>query len=127
MATLRRTYRIRAPLERVWQALVDPEVIREWSGASAVMDDQVGKEFSLWAGDITGKNVKVEMMRELVQEWQYHGWTTPSIVTLRLTKDDDETTVELLHENLPEKSAKSIAQGWQSEYLGPIKKLLEAR
>lgn len=127
MSTITQKYKIRAPLERVWQALVDPEVIREWSGASAVMDDQVGTEFSLWAGDITGKNVKVEMMQELVQEWRYRGWKTPSIVTFRFNKDDDETNVELLHENVPEKSAKSIAQGWQTEYLGPVKKLLEAR
>lgn len=90
------------------------------------MDDQVGTEFSLWGGDVTGKNVRVEVLSELVQEWRLQGWQTPSLVTLRLKQDNNLTLVELLHENVPEKSKPSIDRGWHEYFLGAIKELLEA-
>lgn len=111
----------------MWRALVDPKIIEEWSGASAVMDNKVGTEFSLWGGDIVGKNVEVVPPQKLVQDWQEKSWSTPSKVTFTLHEEDGVTTVNLLHENVPEKSYQSIDQGWRQYYLGPMKKLLEKK
>lgn len=126
MSTIEQAYRIKAPLERVWQALVDPEIIRRWSGTKAVMDDQVGTEFSLWDGDLTGKNIEVKPLEKLIQEWRYRGWPTASVVTFALEAEGEDTVVSLLHESVPKQSATSIAAGWKDYYLGAIKELLEA-
>lgn len=131
MKPIRQTYQIKAPIELVWQAFVDPATIKEWSGAPAVMDDKVGTKFSLWNGDIVGKNVEVVNPpaggKKLVQDWQEKNWSAPSKVTFTLQEENGVTIVDLLHENVPEKRYQSIDQGWRQYYLGPMKKLLESR
>ena len=95
-----------APLDKVWDALVNPKTIEKWSrldssaehptgsrevlqkeatslgGAGpAKMSSKNGFSFSLWGGDIWGKNIKVTPKKELIQEWFAGKWPKPSIVT----------------------------------------------
>lgn len=125
MVDITQTYHIDAPVYAVWKALVDPKIIDRWGGGPAAMSDKEGKEFSLWGGDIHGKNIKVIKGKELVQEWFGGKWETPSIVTFALGEENGVTTVILYHRNIPDNEAKDIEDGWRQYYLGPLKKLLE--
>jgi len=125
MKTVKQTYIIKVPVEKVWTALVNPKEIDDWGAGPAEMDDKVGTEFKLWGGDIWGKNLEVEPQRRLVQEWYSGDWPEPSKATFLLKSDGDKTTVELLHENIPDDEAKEIADGWKNYYLGPMKEMLE--
>jgi activator of HSP90 ATPase len=125
MKTVKQMYTIKAPVEKVWAALIDPKEIDDWGGGPATMDDKVGTEFKLWGGDIWGKNLEVESEKSLVQEWYGGDWSEPSKVTFDLKSDDGKTTIELLHENIPDDEAKGIADGWKQYYLGPMKEMLE--
>jgi activator of HSP90 ATPase len=62
--------------DEVFLALVNPFTIELWSGYQAKMNDKEGSEFSLWEGDIVGKNIEVKTDKLLVQEW-YFGENTP--------------------------------------------------
>ena len=126
MKTIKQTYRIEAPIEGVWEALVNPSEIDAWGGGPAVMDDKVGTEFSLWNGDIHGKNIEVKQYELLKQEWVSGDWPEPSIVTFLLTPNGNGTKVDLVHENIPDKETKEIEEGWKKYYLGEVKNLLEA-
>lgn len=126
MKTIKQTYRVEAPIEGVWEALVNPGEIDAWGGGPAIMDDKVGTEFSLWNGDIHGKNIEVKQYELLKQEWVSGDWPEPSIVTFVLKPDGNGTKIELVHENIPDKEAKEIEDGWKKYYLGEIKNLLEA-
>ena len=125
MKTIKQSYRIKAPVEKVWQALVDPKIIKKWSGSSAKMDGKVGKKFELWDGDIHGTNKDVVENERLVQDWYGGDWKEPSIATFSLTNEDGETKVDFLQENVPDDEAADIEDGWERYYLGEIKKLLE--
>lgn len=125
MKTIKQIYKINASVADVWKALVDPEVIDKWGGGPARMDDKVGTRFSLWGGEIHGKNIKVVKNKELVQEWFGGKWDKPSKVTFTLIMKNNVTEVNLLHEDVPDEEAKSITDGWKTYYLGPLKKLLE--
>ena len=139
-----------APLDKVWDALVNPKTIEKWSrldssaehptgsrevlqkeatslgGAGpAKMSSKNGFSFSLWGGDIWGKNIKVTPKKELIQEWFAGKWPKPSIVTFRLTHKNGCTTLFLTHKAVPIKELDSIDKGWHDYYLGEIKKLLE--
>lgn len=57
MKTIKQTYLIKASLQDVWQALIDPVIIAKWGGGPAQMNDKVGTEFTLWGGEIYGKNI----------------------------------------------------------------------
>ena len=125
MKVIKQIYIIKAPLEKVWKSLTDPKIIEKWGGGPAVMDSKEGTEFSLWGGDIFGKNISVESKKKLQQEWSAGKWDQPSIVLFTLTSSGDTTTVDLLHENIPDSEASEIESGWKTYYMGPLKDLLE--
>jgi activator of HSP90 ATPase len=116
-----------APVGKVWQALVDSKMIDSWGGGPAKISDKAGSSFSLWGGDIHGKNLEVEKNKKLVQEWFSGGWKTPSKVSFMLKEEKEGTRLDLLHENVPDAEEKDIAEGWDVYYLGEIKKLLEKK
>jgi activator of HSP90 ATPase len=127
MKTIKQMYVIEAPLEKVWEALVDPKQIDAWGGGPAKMSGEEGVKFELWGGEIWGKNVKVEKQKRLVQEWYAGKWEEPSILTLTLLEKNGATVVGLVHENVPDEGAEDIEHGWRNYYMLPLKHLLEKK
>lgn len=125
MKTIRQTNHINAPVEKVWQALVDPKEIDHWGAGPAVMDESIGTEFSLWGGDVHGKNIEVEKNKKLVQEWYGGNWDEPSIATFSLSEKEGLTTLDFVQTNVPDAEFESIDQGWKDYYLDPLKAYLE--
>ncbi len=125
MKTIKQSYAIKAPLAKVWQALVDPDIISQWSKNPAYMDDQVGTEFKLWGDGIYGKNVKVIAEKLLEQEWSDSSFAKPSHVRFELREQDKVTTLDLIQENVPDDRVEDIDDGWKVYYLGPLKKFVE--
>jgi len=125
MKTIVQEYSISAPIEKVWEALVNAREINGWGGGPAKMDDKEGTKFSLWGGDIYGTNIEVEVFKKLVQEWYGGKWEEPSIVTFKLQKKGDSTELELVQENVPDEEYEDIDNGWKEYYLGPLKEYLE--
>ena len=126
MKTIVQDYHVNVPIEKVWEALVNPQDINNWGGGPAKMDDKEGTKFSLWGGDIYGTNIEVEVFKKLVQEWYSGEWKEPSIVTFKLEKQRNSTELSLLHENVPDNDYEDISKGWKEYYLGPLKKYLES-
>jgi len=126
---IKQRYLIKADFEKVWDALVNPKTIEKWGAGPAVMSSEVGFEFSLWGGDIWGKNLEVinpkKGEKKLVQEWYGGEWETPSIVSFKLNAGNGYTEVILDHENVPKDEVQDISAGWNDYYLGAIKKYLE--
>ncbi len=125
MKAIKKSYKIAVPADKVWEALVDPEIIDKWGGGPSTMDSKVCFEFKLWGGDIYGKNIEVVPQKRLVQEWFGGDWPKPSIVTFTLKSEGNGTILELEQINIPEEEADDIDQGWDEYYLGPMKELLE--
>ncbi len=127
MKDLTQTYDIKAPVEKVWQALTDAKIIDEWGGGPAIMDAEVNTEFSLWGGEIHGKNTAVEDGKKLVQDWYGGDWSAPSICEFSLEGNDGRTTLTLKHSNIPDDEFDAIEKGWKTDYLGPLKDLVEKK
>ena len=62
--------------------------------------------------------------QKVVQDWQYGSLEAPSKVTFALTQQGETTTVELLHENIPEDEVETFSQGWKEHYFLPMQKML---
>ncbi len=118
-------YKIKAPIAKVWQALVDPEEINRWGAGPAKMAAEPNFEFSLWGGDITGKNMQVIKEKSIIQRWVYGDWEKPSGVKIDLHEEDGITTIDLLHKGYPEKEHQNLIDGWNGDYFGAMKKYLE--
>ena len=127
MPTIEQTYEINAKPEEVFEALVNPDIIQHWSGDEAKMSAAVGAKFSLWGGQMFGKNLEVIADKKIVQEWCYDQWKAPSKVTFTIKAKGKGCTVKLLHEDVPERSLKSIAEGWDSYYLGAIREMFNEK
>jgi uncharacterized protein YndB with AHSA1/START domain len=128
MKELTKVYEIHATIEKVWQALTDPSLIKEWLGDKVVMDDTEGTNFELWGGSIHGTNTKVIKDKELDQDWYSDSdttWEEPSKVVFTLEDLGESTKVTLTHTNIPDSEAASIDSGWDEYYLGAIKEFLE--
>jgi len=125
MKTIEQTYEMNASPDEVFDALTNPTVIEKWSGVSALMNDEVGTEFSLWDGSIHGKNIEIISNQKIVQEWYGGKWDQPSKVTFTLIANAEGTTVDLLHENVPESASRDIDEGWKKYYLGPMREMFD--
>jgi activator of HSP90 ATPase len=125
VADFKKYFKIKASVSDVYNAIVNPAMIELWTGDDAVMDDQVGTEFSLYEGNIVGKNLEVEKNKKIVQEWFFGEQENPSIVTIILHQDKEYTSAEVRHTNIPDDSFENISEGWDYSYFGPISELLE--
>lgn len=127
MKTIDKTYQIKAPIDKVWQALTEANVIEQWTGDKAVFENKEGGDFSFWDGDIHGSNAKIVPCEYLEQNW--YASSSPGQlfkVTFKLTHVDGITTVHLIHANIPDEDVEDFDDGWKVYYFDPIKQLLES-
>lgn len=125
MPTIEKTYEMNATPEEVFNALINPDLIQTWSGDEAKMNAKVGGTFSLWGGQMFGINLEIVKNKRLVQQWSYSNWKEPSKVTFTIKVVGKKTIINLLHEDVPEKSVNSISDGWDAYYLGAMKEMFE--
>jgi len=114
-----------ADVKEVFACLTNPFQIEIWSGCHADMQAIPNYEFSLWDGDITGINIRINANKRIEQEWYFGDQEEKSIVVLTLHKEIHSTTVELNHTNIPDDVYDEICEGWKEYYLGSIKNMLE--
>ena len=120
MKTFHKTFIINAEPADVYSALTNPFTIEIWSGYPAIMSEEPGSEFSLWEGDITGRNLEFIKDRKIVQEWYFGEQTDKSIVTISIQSDKEDSQVTVEHTNIPDKDFAEIAGGWREYYFGAI-------
>ncbi|POY37481.1 ATPase [Solitalea longa] len=120
MKDIKKYYLIHASPEDVYLALTNPLTIELWSGHPAEMTTEPGSEFSLWGGDIVGKNIEFEENKKVVQQWYFGDQPEESIVTMKLHPDKHGTSVELRHTNIPDTEVEDMLYGWNNYYFGAI-------
>ena len=125
MKNLKKHYKIKATPPEVYAALTNPFSIELWTGEKAVMSTKSGDEFSLYNGDITGKNLQFEPDTKIVQEWYFGDQEEPSVVTITLSPEKYFTNIELLHTNIPDEAFEEIDEGWDDAYFAPLKEFFE--
>jgi uncharacterized protein YndB with AHSA1/START domain len=129
---------INAPIGEVWNALVDPEIIKEYMfGASVISDWKEGSKI-VWKGEWQGryyedkgKILSIEPKKQL----QYSHFTpnvglddVPEnyhIVTIDLSEKNDQTHVALTQSNNADEKTKNYSEKNWNTMLDSLKKLLE--
>ena len=120
MKDFKKYYILSATPEEVFAALTNPATIQLWSGDPAIMSTEPGSEFSLWEGNIEGKNLEFEKDKKIVQQWYFGDQEQESIVTIKLFPDRNKTSLELRHTNIPDDDYDNIVDGWNNVYLGSL-------
>lgn len=122
MKNIKQKHHITATVEEVYLALTNPLTLELWSGFPAEMSTEVGSEFSLFGGEIVGKNLEFKMNCMIKQHWYFEGEPLDSIVTISLKPEKDNTVIELVHENIPDEVYEEMLEGWKKIYFGSLKK-----
>jgi len=121
MKDFKKYYIIPATPEQIYLALTNTLTIQLWTGDPAEMSTVPGSEFSMWNGNISGKNLEFEENRKVVQQWYFDGEDEASIVTIILHPHKKGTSVELRHTNIPDEVYEEFAEGWSTMYFGQLK------
>src|SRR5437016_254374 len=98
-------------------------------GKAAEISAEPGAAFSVWDGYITGRNLRLEPGRRIVQSWR----------TAKFTVADDESCIEVVlepvaggtrvtvhHSNVPDGHTSYRDGGWQNNYFEPMKRYFAA-
>jgi len=125
MKELHKYYRIKGTPEEIYASLINPFAISLWTGAEAEMNEEPGSGFSLFDGDIEGKNIAFEPNQKIIQEWFFGDQEEKSIVAITLRPDRHFTKIELHHTNIPEDAYEDMAHGWDTYYFGGLKDFFE--
>jgi activator of HSP90 ATPase len=120
MKDYKKYFIVPAAPEEVYVALTNPSTIQLWSGDPAEMSTEPGSEFSLFEGNIVGKNLEFEEGKMLVQEWYFGEQEAKSIVTIKLHPHKHGTSAELRHLNIPDEDYDDIVEGWNAAYFGAL-------
>ena len=120
MKSYKQYYIIDAEPAVVFAALTNAATIQLWTGETAEMSIEVGSEFSLWSGNITGKNLEFEAGKKIVQEWYFGEQPESSIVTIILHEHKKGTSAELRHTNIPDEDYTDIVDGWNNMYFAEL-------
>lgn len=129
---------IHAPLAKVWNALVNPEIIREYMfGTHVISDWKVGSQI-IWKGEWNGKAYtdKGEILQKIDQKLIQYSHFSPlsgvpespenfHIVTIQLKEKNNNVTVDLSQDNnSTEESRDHSLKNWET-MLTNLKELLE--
>lgn len=125
MKDLKKYFKIKATPDEVYAALTNPFSIELWTGDTAEMSTVPGEEFSIFGGDINGRNLQFEPGRKIIQEWYFGDQQEPSIVTILLEPDKYFTRITLHHTNIPDEAWEDISEGWDDSYFGMLKEFFE--
>jgi activator of HSP90 ATPase len=120
MKNFKKYYIIPGTPEEIYNALTNPLSLQLWTGEKAEMSAEANTEFSLWDGSITGLNIEFEENKKIVQQWFFGEQTEASIVTIKLHAHGDGTSVELLHNNIPDDDFNDIVEGWNDSYFAAL-------
>jgi activator of HSP90 ATPase len=122
MGSIKQFHHISANVDEVYTALTNPLTIELWTGYPAEMSTVPGSEFSLFEGDIVGKNLEFQPNKFIKQQWYFEGELEDSIVTLTLIAEKNNTVVELIHTNVPSEIEEEMMNGWKKLYFGALKR-----
>lgn len=125
MKTFKKYLLLPAPPEEVYLGLTKAQSIQLWTGAEVEFTEEVDTEFSLWDGDIVGKNLEFEPNKKIVQQWYFGEANEPSIVTIKLHPDKKGTSLEFVQTNIPDEDFNDFTEGIKEYYLGGLADFFE--
>lgn len=123
--TIRQSEFIPAAPSAVYRAFVDAKTHSEFTGASATFERREGGRFSVADGYITGKFLRLQNARRIVQEWKTSEWPAnapPSLLELRFVPRENGTEVQMVQTQVPAEQATRYKKDWADQYWTPLKK-----
>ncbi len=125
-----------APIELVWRAITEKELMKKWYFDISDFKPQVGCKFQFEGGQEDKRYthlcevLEVIPYKKLKYSWKYEGYVGLSFVTFELSAVGDKTSVKLIHEGLetftnPDFIRENFIGGWKYLIHESLKEYLE--
>ena len=124
-ATIKQKAFVSATPAEVYDVFLDAKKHSKFTGGKATIARRVGGKFTAHDGYISGKNLKLESGRRIVQEWSTTDWAKgykPSWIEFKFVSKKGGTEIHMTQKNVPAKQAASFKRGWIDFYWKPLKK-----
>lgn len=125
--TIKQSVFIKTSPHDVYEVIMDEVKHAKLTKSTAIVSRKIGGEFSIYGGELTGKNLELEEDKEIVQFWRAHDWPKGhfSTVAFTLEKVKGGTRIVFVQDGVPDQHVKDITAGWKLYYWDPMKKMLE--
>ncbi|KAL5545441.1 hypothetical protein UlMin_005128 [Ulmus minor] len=107
----------------LFEILMDENRWKGFTQSNARINKEVGGEFSIFDGSVTGRNLELQEGKLIVQKWRFGNWPDGIDSTVRLTLDEPEpglTVVNLTHTDVPDEDrygnstvVENTERGWR--------------
>ncbi|PIN07813.1 hypothetical protein CDL12_19632 [Handroanthus impetiginosus] len=121
--TIKMTERFNCRAKDLYEILMDENRWKGFTQSNARINKEVGGEFSIFDGSVTGNNVELQEGKLIVQKWRFGSWPDGIFSTVRLTFEEPEpgvTIVKLTHTDVPEEDrygnatvVENTERGWR--------------
>ncbi len=121
--TLKQKAIVPATPEEVYEAFTNAKIYSEFTRDKFTGVAEVGEKFTVY--DITGKFLKLEKGKRIIQEWANSSWPkgfAPSKVELTFKATPKGTEVTLVQSNIPVEVTKDyMLEGWTEYFWDRLK------
>nr|CAD1826167.1 unnamed protein product [Ananas comosus var. bracteatus] len=129
--TITLTERFYCRTKDVYEILMDENRWKGFTQSNARISKEVGGQFSLFDGSITGVHEELQEGKLIVQKWRFSSWPDGIYSTVRLTFDELEpgvAVVKLLQTDVPEEDkygnatvVENTERGWREHIFHKIR------
>ena len=127
--SIKQSLLIRASPHEIYEAFMDSKKHSKFTESKAKISREVGGSFSIFEGDLEGKNLELIQDKKIVQSWKSNeeGWpkTHYSTITIELEPTENGTLLSFVQTEVPLASYESVKEGWNEYYWEPMKNMLE--
>ncbi|XP_031115634.1 activator of 90 kDa heat shock protein ATPase homolog isoform X1 [Ipomoea triloba] len=103
--TITMTERFICRSKDLYEILMDENRWKGFTQSNARISREVGGEFSIFDGSVSGTNLELQEGKLIVQKWRFGSWPDGIHSTVRLSFDEPEpgvTMIKLIHTDVPE-------------------------
>lgn len=115
----------------MYEILMDENRWKGFTQSNARISKDVGGQFSIFDGSVTGSNLELQEGKLIVQRWRFGSWPDGIDSTVRLVFDEPEpgvTIIKLTHTDVPEEDrygnatvVENTERGWRDLIFNKIR------
>lgn len=115
--------------KEIYETLMSSSSFSEMTGAPAEIGVTSGSLFKCFGGMIEGRTIEAESNKRIVQAWRVKPWDPGfySIVKFELAASGTGTCLNLVHYGFPAGMEGHLKDGWETNYLAPLRKRFGVR
>ena len=126
--TITHKIQFKAKANVLFELLMNSKKHSDFTGAEAIISNQIGGKYSAYDGYIVGKNLELVPGKRIVQTWKAYeeGWPDDVYSTVEFVFTENKNGTELIfrHTGIPTQVKSDFDNGWKEHYWEPMKAYL---